>query len=308
MKQPDNETTDTFAGRSFTEHYAASQFRTERWNQLKNQTASLSSASNDKAPVDALRATVRESLDLLLRIEHYWAFPGKHTCLELANLFERGWYRALERNTARIVRLLVGDSYRRRDVSAVTIEEIREDDPVVAPDAPIEAAAARELRPYFELLVVDDLDATEQQELRERLVKVRSPDDEFRYEIVVVPSFEDAVIAAMLEQGYTVLPVGQGMMSEAVMGDLLTRTSQLFAVALQMTAPMMAVAFIVMLVFALLGRAVSQINSFFESFAFRVLSGLAVFGLTMNLMSRHIINYLQRLPGDMLEICRLLGA
>jgi arginine decarboxylase len=197
MKQPDNETTDTFAGRSFTEHYAASQFRTERWNQLKNQTASLSSASNDKAPVDALRATVRESLDLLLRIEHYWAFPGKHTCLELANLFERGWYRALERNTARIVRLLVGDSYRRRDVSAVTIEEIREDDPVVAPDAPIEAAAARELRPYFELLVVDDLDATEQQELRERLLKVRSPDDEFRYEIVVVPSFEDAVIAAM---------------------------------------------------------------------------------------------------------------
>ncbi len=111
-----------------------------------------------------------------------------------------------------------------------------------------------------------------------------------------------------LEQGYTLLPIGQGMMSEAVLGDLLTRTSQLFAVALQMTAPMMAVSFVVMLVFALLGRAVSQINSFFESFAFRVLSGLAVFGLTMSLMSRHIINFLQRLPGDMLEICRLLGA
>jgi len=110
-----------------------------------------------------------------------------------------------------------------------------------------------------------------------------------------------------LEKGYTILPIGEGKMSEAVMGDLLTRTSQIFAVALQMTAPMMAVAFVVMLVFALLGRAVSQINSFFESFAFRVLSGLAVLGLTMNLMSRHIINYLQRLPGDILDICQLLA-
>ena len=111
-----------------------------------------------------------------------------------------------------------------------------------------------------------------------------------------------------LEQGYSVLPIGGGTMSEALMGNLIARTGQLFVVALQMTAPMMAVAFVIMLVFALLGRAVSQINSFFESFAFRVLSGLAVFGLTMNLMSRHIINFLQRLPDDILEISYLLGA
>lgn len=115
-------------------------------------------------------------------------------------------------------------------------------------------------------------------------------------------------VLVALERGYSILPVGAGMMSYALMNDLFERTSELFLIALQMTAPMMAVSFVVMLVFALIGRAVQQINSFFESFAFRVLSGLAVLGLTMNLMSRHIINFLQRLPEDMLEICQLLGA
>ena len=41
---------------------------------------------------------------------------------------------------------------------------------------------------------------TEDQEraLREELRRWRRPDDQFRYEIVVVPSFDDAVIAVRL--------------------------------------------------------------------------------------------------------------
>ncbi len=197
MTSPTKATTDPATGRSFTEHYAASQFRTETWNQLKNQTASLSNASDDKLPTDALRAIVREHLDSLLRIEHYWAFPGKRACMELMRLLERGWYRALARQAARIVRLLVGDTYRRRDLTALLGEEVRKDEPGSEQDTPLDNAATRDARPYFELLVVDDLDASEEQELRDRLAKVRTPEDEFRYEVVVVPTFEDAVIAAM---------------------------------------------------------------------------------------------------------------
>ena len=53
-------------------------------------------------------------------------------------------------------------------------------------------------RPYFEVLVVEDL--TEQQEglLREELRRWRRPDDAFVYEIVVVPSLDEAVMAARL--------------------------------------------------------------------------------------------------------------
>jgi len=183
--------------RSFRDHYAASQFRTETWNQLKNQSAALSQALDGGHDGTALREAVRESLRVLAGIENYWAFPGSRTCRELARLLERGWHRALARQTARVVRLLVGDSYRRRDMSQLFSEEIREDDIPPDADAPLDAGVARETRPYFELLVVDDLDPAEEGELRRRLLEVRSSDDEFLYDVVVVPSFEDAVIAVL---------------------------------------------------------------------------------------------------------------
>jgi hypothetical protein len=49
-------------------------------------------------------------------------------------------------------------------------------------------------------------------------------------------------------------------------------------------------------------------NVFHESFAVRTLAGLSVFGLTLQLMSQHIINYLRRLPEDMLSVAHLLSA
>jgi flagellar biosynthesis protein FliR len=48
-------------------------------------------------------------------------------------------------------------------------------------------------------------------------------------------------------------------------------------------------------------------NVFHESFAVRPLVGLTVFGLTLDLMAEHIINYLRRLPEDVLRTAQLLG-
>ncbi|MBL8858308.1 MAG: ornithine decarboxylase [Planctomycetes bacterium] len=185
------------SARSFSEHYAASQFRIETWNQLKNQTAALANAIDDELDPEPLQNSVRKCLEQLQRIEHYWAFPGKRSCLELNRLFDRGWHRALARHTARVVRYLVGESYRKRDMSTLFSEEVREEDSTQTVDSDLDPGAASESRPYFELLVVDDLSAGEEHELRQQLLDIRSPDDEFIYELVVVPTFEDAVIAAL---------------------------------------------------------------------------------------------------------------
>jgi flagellar biosynthetic protein FliR len=115
-------------------------------------------------------------------------------------------------------------------------------------------------------------------------------------------------LLAALARGYDVLPIGAGALNEAVLEDMIGHTSRLFVVAVQIAAPIMAVSFIVMLVFALIGRAVSQISSFFESFAFRILAGLFVFGITMNLMAQHITAYLRRIPDDVLHVTQLLGS
>ena len=74
-----------------------------------------------------------------------------------------------------------------------------------------------------------------------------------------------------------------------------------------MAAPMIAISFLITLIFSVLSRAVPQMNVFAENFAVRSLAGLVVFGLTLNLMAQHILNYARRLPEDVLRIAQLLG-
>ncbi len=112
---------------------------------------------------------------------------------------------------------------------------------------------------------------------------------------------------AGFQKTYAYLPIGGGHLSQALALDLLNRTGQTFLIALQLTAPILAVSFVISLVFAVLGRAVPQMNVFTESFVVRTLAGLTVFGLTIQLMAQHITNYLGHLPEDMLRVAQLLG-
>jgi flagellar biosynthesis protein FliR len=108
------------------------------------------------------------------------------------------------------------------------------------------------------------------------------------------------------QKTYVYAPIGSAHLSQALVTDMVARTGGIFAVALQMSAPLMAVSFIISLVFAVLGRAVPQMNVFAESFAVRPLVGLSVFGVTLDLMAQHIMNYLRHLPEDMLRVAQAL--
>ncbi|MCZ7637267.1 MAG: hypothetical protein M5U12_15290 [Verrucomicrobia bacterium] len=48
-------------------------------------------------------------------------------------------------------------------------------------------------------------------------------------------------------------------------------------------------------------------SAFMESFAIRALGGLIVFALSLNLMAQHLLNYLRRLPEDMMRVAQYLG-
>ena len=108
------------------------------------------------------------------------------------------------------------------------------------------------------------------------------------------------------QKTYTYLPIGGVHISQAFINDLVGQTGGIFVVALELAAPLLAVAFIISLVFSVMGRAVPQMNVFAESFAVRPLVGLSVFGMGLNLMAEHIMNYLHHLPEDMLRVCKLL--
>lgn len=113
---------------------------------------------------------------------------------------------------------------------------------------------------------------------------------------------------AGFQKSYALVPVGGEHLKEALLVDVIARSGKVFVLALQIAAPVMAVSFLVTLVFSVLSRAVPQMNVFTESFPVRTMLGLVSFGLTCTFMAQHITNYLRRLPEDMLNVARLVGS
>lgn len=109
-----------------------------------------------------------------------------------------------------------------------------------------------------------------------------------------------------LQRSYEIVPAGGAKLSELLLTDVIGRAGGMFVIALQMTGPILATSFLVTMVFSLLGRAVPQMNVFSESFPVRTIAGLAVFGLTCNLLAQHIVNHLNRIPQDFLRVAEML--
>lgn len=109
------------------------------------------------------------------------------------------------------------------------------------------------------------------------------------------------------ERTYTVLPIGAAHLNGTLFETVIGQTSGIFMVALQIAAPVIAVSFVITLVFGILSRAVPQMNIFSEMLGFRIAGGLIVFGFTLQLAAQHVINYLHRLPDDLLAVAQMLG-
>jgi flagellar biosynthetic protein FliR len=108
-------------------------------------------------------------------------------------------------------------------------------------------------------------------------------------------------------RSFDVLPLGGGHLSTPLFEVLVARTAQIFVVALQIAAPVMAVSFCITIFFSVMSRAVPQMNVFAESFGIRIAGGLIVFGFTLQIAAQYIANYLHRLPEDLLGLAQLLG-
>ena len=107
---------------------------------------------------------------------------------------------------------------------------------------------------------------------------------------------------------YTLVPIGGVQLREALFTNILDHTRRVFLVGVQIAGPMIAASFLAMLLLGFLGRLVPQMNVFAECFGVRVVCGLVVFGLTMEISAQHILNGLHRLPEDMMRVAQFLGA
>ncbi len=183
-----------------TEHLRAYnslwQIRSDSWCRLEEAADRLSRPTTTGALKDKFAATCRELVDTLSALEPYWAYPGSPQFARLQRLFAAGSHDKFSQTVARINRALTTESYRSGDVDNAGADELD-----VFPADPRELEhqpATQRDRPYFEVLVVEKMTEAQERALRNEVRKWRRPDDEFVYELVVVSSGDEALIAARL--------------------------------------------------------------------------------------------------------------
>jgi len=168
------------------------QVRADTWSSLEETAGQLVLAGTGQRSFEQLSETVTRLLDTLGPIERLWAFPGSQAIQKLRRLLAAGNYGRFARLVSEIDRALATGSYRSGHVPDVGTED-EAVDRLINP-----AEQARTDRPYFEVLVVEDMTEQQASSLREEMRRLRRPDDPFIYDIVVVPSFDDAVMATRL--------------------------------------------------------------------------------------------------------------
>ena len=168
------------------------QVRADTWSSLEETASQLVLAGTGQRPFEQPFETVTGLLDTLGPIERLWAFPGTQAIQKLRRLLAAGNYGRFARLVSEIDRALATGSYRGGHILDMGTED-EAVDRLINP-----AEQARTDRPYFEVLVVEDMTEQQESSLREEMRRLRRPDDPFIYEIVVVPSFDNAVMAARL--------------------------------------------------------------------------------------------------------------
>src|ERR1700689_4934817 len=168
------------------------QFKADAWSSLEDAAVELSVATAGKQSLERAVDTATELLDVLGPIERLYAYPGPGEFSKVRRIVAAGKYDQFAAMVGEINRTFVTDSFRTGQVRNLgRVDQASDRD-----THPGEQTGGN--RPFFEVLVVEDMTEQQERALREELRQARRPDDQFVFEIVVVPSFDEAIMAARL--------------------------------------------------------------------------------------------------------------
>ncbi len=192
---------------SMNDYSSAIQLRSDRWSALREAAAGLNRAP-DAAQKEALKEKCERLFSSLALIEPYWAFPGMSAFEHLQRMLAHGSFEDLAFAVNRITRALTTGAYRRRTIplerDSIDSEE-HDDEAMLSPEA-------RALtKPYFEVLIVDDVGEQQERWLKSNVTRMRRVEDPFIYEAVVVKSIEDALIAVLFNHNIQAIVVRPGL-------------------------------------------------------------------------------------------------
>lgn len=165
--------------------------RTDAWEFLGYAAKQLRTIAKPHTGDPGLLAEVRRQLAVLDVVETYWAVPGRNHVAELNAKIESGDYPA----ALSLIEVVTRGFSRFSHESG---EWLTDPDGDAKPSSASAGMSSSDPRPRFEVLVVDDISPMEQDELKAELVRQCRSADAFVYDLNVVPSFEDALIAVLL--------------------------------------------------------------------------------------------------------------
>lgn len=173
-------------------HYNTTELRQETWNRLKVTAAKHYEREQKGLHLTETEETILACFEVLEPVERYWAYPGKATVEELRAIFSSRDAFLFMRAVAHVVRGIISESFRNRLAP----------DHVPIGDLVLSASAATPSEPtdrhYFEVLVVDNLHPDQEKALRNRMRLQQDPNGKLIYDVIVSPSFEDAMLALIL--------------------------------------------------------------------------------------------------------------
>lgn len=172
------------------------QLRGDSWCRLEEAADRLTRSTTTGELKDTYVEICHDLLTRLTPLEPYWAYPGTPQFARVQRLFAAGHHDKFARAVARINRALTTESYRSGDVENAGLDDtdMFPADPRTLEHHPVKGSE----QPYFEVLVVEAMTEAQERALRKEVRSWRRPDDEFVYELVVVSSGDEALIAARL--------------------------------------------------------------------------------------------------------------
>ena len=211
-----------------SDYYSATQLRADRWSALRETAESMLVHGVDGRQGGRLLKYAHELMDALAPIERYWAFPGIHAFEHLRKMLDQRNVEDLSISVRRVARALTSGAYRRRSIPIGGDELDNEDYEDESALAPEDRALGR---PYFEVLIVDNVNEHQERFLRSNLHRVRRAEDPFIYEPVIVPSLEDALMGILFNYNVQAVIVRPGLVLKSknvlpIIQQYLTRLKQ----------------------------------------------------------------------------------
>jgi flagellar biosynthetic protein FliR len=96
--------------------------------------------------------------------------------------------------------------------------------------------------------------------------------------------------------------MGVWVPSEGAMNGFISATAGIFVTAVEIAAPFLAINFVINMTFAVLGKAVPQMNVFVVSFAVLIVGGLVIMSMTLDVTAHQILQTMGQTAVNMLNM------